>query len=228
MKNKWIIIIGVLTLILPLPIILAVYLIGNINIFNNPDFWYSYMGYFGTIVLAVVALWQNENANIINKRIMNQQLRQKIGYFNLVETIGERRRINKYKDIRIEEKTTDEQNNTIEENLIIDLKNVGEDIVLNPMVVSAKINGCTAKLTTEITAIYINETIGFSLENPKGKDEILKIDLSIKMQNTAGIYYTQSFNIELKRLPTDDPVTFMVRCFNTAIDFKEDIDNGNK
>lgn len=226
MKNKWTIIIGVSTLVFPLLVILLVYLICEINIFDNPDFWYGYMAYFGTISLAAVALWQNENANRTNKRIMIQQLRQKIGYFNLMEATGERRKINKYKDVCIQDKNVNKENNAIEEYLIIDLQNVGEDLVLNPKVISSTINGCPAKLITEIPAIYINETIGFHLESSNIKDDVLKVDFRIEMQNTAGIYYTQSFNIELKKLNTDDPVTFIIRRFNTSIEFKEDSANG--
>ena len=226
MKNKWIILIGSFTLVMPLIIILVVYLIGNINIFDNPDFWYGYMAYFGTIVLAVVALWQNENANRTNKRIMNQQLRQKIGYFNLVEATGIRRKINKYNDIYVQEEICEETNSVVDECLVVDLQNIGEDIVLNPKVISTKINGNDVKLLTEITAIYINETIGFQFKNPKSNDDVLKINFELEMQNTAGVFYVQSFHLELKRLSTSDPVTFSVRCFNTAISFKEEHANG--
>ena len=221
MKNKWIILIGSFTLVLPLLVVLAVFFIKRIYIFDNPDFWYGYMAYFGTIVLAVVALWQNEIANQTNKRIMNQQLRQKIGYFNLAEVTGEKRNFNKYQDIYVRENPINNSNNT-EEYLVIGLKNVGEDIILNPKVVSATINERDSKLLTTITAIYTNETIAFEFKNPKNTDEILNIELVIELKNTGGICYTQSFQIELKRLPVDNPISFMVRCFNTAINFNED------
>jgi len=60
------------------------------------------------------------------------------------------------------------------------------------------------------------------LENPKTEDDVLKVDLIIEMQNTAGISYNQSFNIELKRLPTNTPANYSIRYFNTAIVFTED------
>ena len=164
MKNKWIILIGSFTLVLPLLVVLAVFFIKRIYIFDNPDFWYGYMAYFGTIVLAVVALWQNEIANQTNKRIMNQQLRQKIGYFNLAEVTGEKRNFNKYQDIYVRENPINNSNNT-EEYLVIGLKNVGEDIILNPKVVSATINERDSKLLTTITAIYTNETIAFEFNS---------------------------------------------------------------
>ncbi len=57
--------------ILSLPIIAIgiVYFLLSKNIFDNPDFWYGYMAYFGTACLAMVSLWQNENANKINNRL---------------------------------------------------------------------------------------------------------------------------------------------------------------
>ncbi len=61
--------------VLSLPIIVSgvVYLLLSKNIFDNPDFWYGYMAYFGTACLAIVSLWQNENANKINNRLNKLQ-----------------------------------------------------------------------------------------------------------------------------------------------------------
>ena len=59
MTKKSLIYLSILALLFPLVIICAVYLLFSINIFDNPDFWYGYMAYFGTVVLAAVALWQN-------------------------------------------------------------------------------------------------------------------------------------------------------------------------
>lgn len=80
MKNKWIYLIGSFALILPLLAIFAVYLIYNINIFDNPDFWYGYMAYFGTVSLAIVSLKQNDNANKLNQRIVDMTRKEKIAY----------------------------------------------------------------------------------------------------------------------------------------------------
>ena len=59
------------------------------------------MAYVGTVVLAAVPLWQNENANQTNKRMMEQQLHQKIGYFTISQTDGPQRKINKFTDIQV-------------------------------------------------------------------------------------------------------------------------------
>lgn len=74
-------ILGIIVLILPLLIILFVYIFLTKNIFDNPDFWYGYMTYFGTAFLAIVSLIQSVNADEINHRQMEQQLREKIGCF---------------------------------------------------------------------------------------------------------------------------------------------------
>ena len=44
---------------MPIIAIHVVFLTLKYYIFDNPDFWYGYMAYFGTIILAAVALWQN-------------------------------------------------------------------------------------------------------------------------------------------------------------------------
>ncbi len=80
MKKKWIYLIGSFALILPLLVIFAVYFILRINIFDNSDFWYGYMAYFGTVALAAVSLWQNENANMINRRLAEMSCKDKIAY----------------------------------------------------------------------------------------------------------------------------------------------------
>lgn len=80
MKKSLIICLSVLFLLLPLGIILTVYYVLSINIFDNSDFWYGYMAYFGTVALATVSLWQNENANAINKRLAEMSCKDKIAY----------------------------------------------------------------------------------------------------------------------------------------------------
>ena len=67
-------------LFLPLIVIGVVYLMKGPFIFDNPDFWYGYMAYFGTVSLAAVALWQNENANLINKRLADMTCKDKLAY----------------------------------------------------------------------------------------------------------------------------------------------------
>ena len=59
MKKYQIILIAIAMITMPIIAILIVWCTLEYNIFDNPDFWYGYMSYFGTIVLAAVALWQN-------------------------------------------------------------------------------------------------------------------------------------------------------------------------
>lgn len=60
MKKTLFTVLTIWVLFLPIIVIFVVYLTMRINIFDNPDFWYGYMAYFGTVALAAVALWQNE------------------------------------------------------------------------------------------------------------------------------------------------------------------------
>lgn len=73
MKKAYIIILSLFFLVLPFIAIELVLLIFKINIFDNPDFWYGYMAYFGTVALASVALVQNYNSNVINDRLLVMQ-----------------------------------------------------------------------------------------------------------------------------------------------------------
>lgn len=68
MKKGQILLISVTMIVMPIIAILIVLLTLKYNIFDNPDFWYGYMAYFGTIILAAVALWQNHQLGEINKK----------------------------------------------------------------------------------------------------------------------------------------------------------------
>lgn len=72
-RNLLIFFIASIIVILPVIAIGILYLFWSKNLFDNPDFWYGYMAYFGTTCLAIVSLWQNENANIINERLNELQ-----------------------------------------------------------------------------------------------------------------------------------------------------------
>lgn len=70
MKKHWYIALSVLVLFLPLIAILFALLVLKIYIWNNPDFWYGYMGYFGTIILSTVTVWLTKQANETNDRLL--------------------------------------------------------------------------------------------------------------------------------------------------------------
>lgn len=60
--------------VLFLPIVtISILLFFEKNVFDNPDFWYGYMAYFGTIVLGAIALGQSQKANDTNDRLLKLQ-----------------------------------------------------------------------------------------------------------------------------------------------------------
>lgn len=77
-KSSFIITLTFILLMFPVFIILAVYLFLGINIFDNPDFWYGYMAYFGTVVLAAVSVWQTKKANDISQRLLEMEFNKNI------------------------------------------------------------------------------------------------------------------------------------------------------
>lgn len=70
MKKHWYIALSVLVLFLPLIAILFALLVFKICVWDNPDFWYGYMGYFGTIILSSVTVWLTKQANETNDRLL--------------------------------------------------------------------------------------------------------------------------------------------------------------
>lgn len=162
--KKHILLITISMLILPLVLIAIAWVVFNKFIFDNPNFWYGYMAYFGTIVLASVSLWQNENAKETNERMTQQQLRQKIGYFSLKENEGEMRKINKFSDIQVGQiysldRKLDESE---EKKLNVFLKNIGEDLIILKSL-NASINNISTSVPCYINNILKNETIAYSI-----------------------------------------------------------------
>lgn len=59
--------------ILLLPIVaISILLFTKRNVFDNPDFWYGYMAYFGTVILGAIAVWQNISAQKTNERLTKE------------------------------------------------------------------------------------------------------------------------------------------------------------
>ena len=67
-----IIIIAISILISPFLAICAALLFGK-NIFDNSDFWYGYMSFFGTVLLGAVAMAQNQKVHNINDKLLQMQ-----------------------------------------------------------------------------------------------------------------------------------------------------------
>lgn len=130
MKKSHIVLITITMLFLPIIAISFVWLIFNYFIFDNPDFWYGYMAYFGTIVLAAVALWQNHIFKLENDRSQNrlEEISKQANEINTINKIleFEHTRIhNLYKYLDELEKACDNNNisislqGCINENIII-------------------------------------------------------------------------------------------------------------
>lgn len=66
--DNWTTILSVLVLILPFIALTVAWILFHINIFDNPDFWYGYMGYFGTVILAGVAVRQTQKVSILSQK----------------------------------------------------------------------------------------------------------------------------------------------------------------
>lgn len=62
-EKNWVVIISVIILLLPFAAVIIALIIWQKNIFDNPNFWYGYMSYFGTVVLAGAAMFQTQKSN---------------------------------------------------------------------------------------------------------------------------------------------------------------------
>lgn len=75
----------IIVLFLPLIVAIPISLCSQYFILDNPDFWYGYMSYFGTVCLAIVAVWQSndfeEQAVRREKRLFNLQVYGSCAYF---------------------------------------------------------------------------------------------------------------------------------------------------
>lgn len=86
-KKYWLPFATIFALLMPFVSMLIVFFAISINIFDNPEFWYSYMGYFGTVILASLALWQNqvfksENEKN-NKKFMQAQIFSSCAFYKI-------------------------------------------------------------------------------------------------------------------------------------------------
>ena len=222
MKRWMVVLSGILVLILPFVGIGVARYFFEKNIFDNPDFWYGYMAYFGTVSLAIVSLIQNVNTKEINDKFMIQQLRQKLGYFDLKEESGEARKFRKYRPLQVGQLLdgTGNDNRSKDKNLGIWLVNVGEDLMLNVRALSGKINGISVELPCSINVIYKNEEICFELDNERCfQEEKLKIEFLVQMENSAGIIYRQHFCIQARKACVTSQARYLIEEFDTNIDF---------
>ena len=99
MKKGQIIFLAIAMLVLPIIAISIVWLLLKKNVFDNPEFWYGYMSYFGTIALAVVALWQNHIFKIENDKsqIRLENISKKANEISVISKIIE------HEEVRLQE-----------------------------------------------------------------------------------------------------------------------------
>lgn len=87
LKKYWLPFTMAFVLLMPFVLMLIAFFIININIFDNPEFWYSYMGYFGTVMLASLALWQNQafksENEITNRKFMQAQVFSSCAFYKI-------------------------------------------------------------------------------------------------------------------------------------------------
>lgn len=67
-NKNWVIIGAFFVLLIPFLALLTALLFFKINIFDNPDFWYGYMAYFGSVILASVAMHQTQKSNKLSEK----------------------------------------------------------------------------------------------------------------------------------------------------------------
>ena len=75
----------IVVLFLPLIVVVPISLLSQYFILDNPEFWYGYMSYFGTVCLAIVAVWQSndfaEQAMRRAKQLFKLQVYSSCAYF---------------------------------------------------------------------------------------------------------------------------------------------------
>lgn len=176
MTKKKIFIIGLVVLILPILGILGTLIIWRRNAFDNPDFWYGYMMYFGTVSLAIVSWLQTIKTEEISNSYIEHQLRQKIGYFTLKENTNQNRAIYIYQKLQMGNYMDYKGEVDCSKNNILGIwvKNIGEDIILNIYPIIGKINGEKVDIPSTINVIYKNEEICFELDNTQYSGSVVK------------------------------------------------------
>jgi len=214
--------IGVSVLLLPLVVGVVVRGVSKINILDNPDFLYGYMGYFGTVALAIVSWVQSIKTEETSNRFMTQQLRQKIGYFGLKENTREVGKSYLYQPLQVGQFLNADgvDDHSKDKTIGIWVKNVGEDIILNVSSVLGKINGQIVNISCSISVVYKDEEIAFELDNTQHfQENNLKIEFIIKMKNVSGISYNQSFYISAQKNDETQQGTYIIQEFDTQINF---------
>lgn len=235
MTKKHVIFIGVGAVLLPIAGILIAGIVFKKSVYDNPDFWYGYMAYLGTVLLATVALYQNVIVHEMNERLTKQDLRKKIGYFELerenIKTDNTESsvitRLNSYCDLQVGGFVDCLGKDIPSKQYVMSvrLKNVGEDIICNMKIISERINGKEIVASCFNKVTYKNEIITFEVDiENHNQAEYLDISLDLQMENIAGIKYNQNFNIKAKKMILNQGMNnssdkYRVIAFDTSIRF---------
>lgn len=227
MKKLIIIIFSLLFLLLPMLIILIVFLSIKINVFDNADFWYNYMAYFGTVALATVAVWQTKKANDISRTLLEMEVDKKtprVDIREITETDFRRSSTANYLNTLVDG-CFSQYNRDWDKTawrgtaLVFSLKNLKETDILNISVseistailaenelVDEKKHKCSN--SASIQTIAPNETIPFVLNIPDElflkvadfdvmKQASLFLAMNISMQNCEGKRYIQRIEMNI-------------------------------
>ena len=56
---------------------------GNVQPADWLAFWGGFLAFFSSFILGAIAIWQNQQASLVNKRLLNLELKSKMGYLKL-------------------------------------------------------------------------------------------------------------------------------------------------
>lgn len=219
-KNRWLVVWAVLSIMVALVIHC---------LFRTPapfDFlearWTAgeILTYISTVSLGLLAMWQNKKSGEENDKILRQQMRQNIGYFELERS---EQKIPFYRDLQIGQCHTlngqldSSRNNT----LVISLKNVGQDIIIAPHILESHVNGKEYNLSISINMVYKEESIKFEISPlpTQPPTEELNISLTLGMQNLASVKYFENIEISARHIGS---CTYRIYGFNPKLYFEED------
>ena len=115
------IIFGTIGILIAPFIAISILLFFKRNVFDNPDFWYEYMAFFGTVLLGAVAVYQNKKVQDINEHLAKENnVLQKISIQRLLPVL-------EIKSIDVLDAADNSCNKFTDENMIVVSESVTRD-----------------------------------------------------------------------------------------------------
>lgn len=215
-KNKWILIWAVLSIAVAF-VVHCLFKMPQADSFFQAS-WTAgeILTYISTVSLGLLAMWQNRTATEENGKILKQQMRQNIGYFELKRSES---KVLIYQDLQVGQ-YLQSASGLKENTLAIGLKNVGTDVIISPQVLVFSVNDKEVACAVSCGMIFKGEKIFFETDLSSvtiGKK--LKIKMKIKMKNLSGISYYEDIEITANDIGNR---TYRVCNFNPKIYFDED------